>query len=60
MCVFSLAQSGRLEFVTGGWVMTDEASPHFMDIINEITEGHNWLQQHLGVKPTVACVLQNS
>jgi alpha-mannosidase II len=48
-----LATSQRLEFVTGGWVMTDEASPHINEIIHSMTEGHTWLMDNLGVKPKV-------
>jgi alpha-mannosidase II len=48
-----LAVSGRLEFVTGGWTMTDEASPHLNEILHSMTEGHIWLMDNLGVKPTV-------
>lgn len=49
-----LAQSGRLEFVTGGWVANDEANTHFSDIILQLTEGSEWLQQNVGVKPVVS------
>lgn len=49
----SLAKSGRLEFVTGGWTMTDEASPHLNEIIHSMTEGNIWLMDNLGVKPRI-------
>lgn len=48
-----IAKEGRFEFVTGGWVSADEAGTHYIDIVNEITEGHEWLQRNLGVKPRV-------
>lgn len=46
-----LVKSGRLELVTGGWVMPDEASTHYVSVIDQLMEGHLWLQEHLNVKP---------
>lgn len=51
--VKTLVDNGQLEFVTAGWVMNDEANCHMVDIINQLTEGHEWLYNTLGVKPTV-------
>lgn len=48
---FSLLQRKQLEFVTGGWVMTDEANSHWLSILQEITEGQTWLKAHLNVTP---------
>ena len=47
----NLVNEGRLEIVTGGWVMTDEATVNLYSMIDQLIEGHQWVQLHLGVKP---------
>ncbi|XP_052766949.1 alpha-mannosidase 2-like isoform X2 [Mya arenaria] len=49
--VKDLVKEGRLEFVLGGWVMPDEASTSYTSVIDQLTEGHQWLLDNLGVIP---------
>lgn len=48
----SLVESGRLEIVTGGWVMTDEATTHYYAVLDQMIEGHEWIR--VNVRPTFA------
>lgn len=46
-----LVDSGQIEIVTGGWVMTDEANSHYYSIIQQLTHGHQWLRDNLQIEP---------
>ena len=46
-----LLQNGQFEFVTGGWVMPDEANSNLYALNVQLDEGHAWLKKTFGIKP---------
>ncbi len=48
-----LVQNGQLAFVNGGWCMHDEASTHFIGMIDQTTLGHDFLKKEFNYVPTV-------
>lgn len=49
--VKNLLKRRQLEFVTGGWVMNDEANSHWLSILQQLTEGQVWLKAHFNITP---------
>ena len=49
-----LVSNGQIEFVGGGWSQHDEALPDMEAIIDQVTEGHQYLQRNFGVQPRIA------
>lgn len=49
--VKKLVHNNQLEIVTGGWVMNDEANSHWISIVQQMTEGHQWLHLNLNYTP---------
>ncbi|ODM89909.1 Alpha-mannosidase 2 [Orchesella cincta] len=46
-----LLEEGRLEIGTGGWVMPDEGVATLFSLVHELTEGQQWVQNHLNTHP---------
>jgi lysosomal alpha-mannosidase len=49
--VRTLVREGRLEFVNGGWVASDEACPTYEEILQNLMLGHSFLYQTFGIVP---------
>ena len=44
-----LVKNGQLEFINGGWCMHDEASPFYVEMVDQTTRGHQFLIKNFGV-----------
>ncbi|GMJ04370.1 hypothetical protein like AT3G26720 [Hibiscus trionum] len=51
--VKELVNSGRLEFINGGMCMHDEATPHYIDLIDQTTLGHKYIKDVFDQIPRV-------
>jgi len=49
--VKKLVEEGRLSFANGGWCMHDEATTHFMGMIDQTTLGHQFLMDTFNYVP---------
>ena len=49
-----LINEKRLEFVSGGFVVNDEATPYYKDIIEQIRVGHQFILEEFGITPKTA------
>ncbi|CAJ0583422.1 unnamed protein product, partial [Mesorhabditis spiculigera] len=50
--VKKLVTEGRVELASGSWVMTDEANAYFPVSVDNIVEGHQYLQHEFGKVPS--------
>lgn len=51
--VRDLVTTGQLSFANGGWCMHDEATTHYIGMMDQTTLGHSFLKRELDYVPTV-------
>ncbi|MQM18748.1 hypothetical protein Taro_051744 [Colocasia esculenta] len=51
--VKGLVSSGQLEFINGGMCMHDEAATHYVDMIDQTTLGHRFIEREFGRTPRI-------
>ncbi|WAR25685.1 MA2B1-like protein [Mya arenaria] len=44
----SLVNKGKLEIILGGWCMNDEATPYYLDIIDQHSLGFEFIRKNIG------------
>jgi hypothetical protein len=51
-----LVAGGQLEFINGAWCMHDEASPFYVEMVDQTTRGHQvrplWVAPRHGRRPS--------
>ena len=50
----TLVENGQIELINGGWCMSDEATPYYEDVIDQMTIGHRWLKDVFNSTPSIA------
>ena len=50
----ALVDEGRVEFVTAGWVMEDEANTYLYAMVDQIIEGNHFIKNNLGAMAKAA------
>ena len=50
-----LVAGGQLSFINGGWCMHDEATTHYVDMLDQTTLGHQYILEQFGAaaNPTI-------
>ena len=48
-----LVANGQMEFVGGGWVQNDEANPTAEAVMNQVSQGHDYIHSIFGVRPHI-------
>ncbi|KAJ7526059.1 hypothetical protein O6H91_17G079900 [Diphasiastrum complanatum] len=48
-----LVKAGQLEFINGGWCMHDEASTHYVDMVDQTTLGHRYIKKQFNTVPRI-------
>ena len=50
----ALVANKQLQFINGGWCMSDEANMYYEDFIDQMTVGLRWLKDTFNYVPDVA------